>query len=522
VSYSEYKYKKQKIKNRKQKGEAVGTKKSYSAHRAVIFTIIFMAACAGTLAAAIGEGSAVINPSSVVMGSSGNTLAIDYTAGATNWDISPGYGTLAISIPAGWSAPSGNPTDAGYFSVTVTTGSATGSMVLGQDLEVFVQGLNAGEKIRVIYGDRSGGGPGATAQNSAGSVEFTVKSQPSGTSAYKINNSPLESVIPATATATSTITPTYTITPNTTPGKPGGLASQQSGNTVTLSWSTSASVNYYKVYTATGPAGRLNPFPAGWTAIATVLPTPVTSSYSNTNTTDDYLFYTVTGVNLSGEGGPATMAARVRNAMSFTAGRPNGYIVSLPYNSKYTRASDIVIDIEGSPATGNKTNRVGLWYPNAQAFSMFNFVGGSWLGIDWPIDGGSRSLNAVYLNVPSTAAAYTWVVAGTDSVKDLYFKHQTGLPNENIRFMPFTSAYRKASDVVRDIEGGTGPGTNTKISKIGAWNVPAQAYIFFIYQSGGWIGIDFDIKPGDALNVWPSASVNEFTWTPKISMTPVP
>lgn len=417
---------------------------------------------------------------------------------------------MMIAIPSGWSAPSGNQLNAGYFTVTVTSGAVTGSIVLGQDLEIFVQGLNAGGVIRVIYGDRTGGGPGALSQPSAGIAVFTVSSQPSGTTVYKIAGSPSVIVLPATPTITNTITPTYTATANATPVQPSGLISQQNGDNVTLVWNTAPLTSYYRIYTATGPNGRLNPFPSGWNVIATVLPTPGTSSYTDTNTTDDYLFYTVAGVGGAGAGGPSTMASKVR--LDFTGGEV--YRESLPYNSKYSKASDIVSDIEGSLTTGNKISQVLLWNPYLQTSAVYGFADNQWKGSNWPVDAGTSSSNAFYLN---TVSGFSWIIAGTDKITPLIFHFNPPISNANKRDLPYTSIYTKASDIAADIEGNTYSGIN--INTIMKWNPDTQSYIVRYFQTNTWKGPDFSVEPGDMVNIFINRS---FTWTPKLAMTPVP
>jgi hypothetical protein len=470
-----------------------------------------------------GEGSAVISPSFVLMGTSGNTLVLDYTAGPTSWS-STGFGTLLVLIPPGWSAPSGNAADAGYFTVTVTSGTVTGNLILGQYLEIFVQGLNAGGIIRVIYGDRSGNGPGATAQPGTGTVEFTVSSQPNGASVYKIANSPLVNVNPATATVTSTITPTYTITPHTTPPQPSGLSSQQNGNNTTLSWNTAGSTDYYKVYRATGAAGKFNSFPSAWTVVATVLPTPSITSYTDNNNFD-YVFYLITGRSASGEGDPGPMCEKVNFNFIFSPGSQNTYRISLPYVSKYIKASDIALAIEGSlTSQPAKADKLALWNPYNQAFTIFGYQAGigTWIGTDWAVDAGTASSNAVYIHALSN---FTWPSTGVAKSQGLYFKYIANKANANKRSIPYSANYHKASDVINDIEGGTGLGTNTKINRIALWDPTAQSYRPFEYSAGagGWaLGMDFTINPGDALNIYPSGNTSDFTWTPKLAMTPVP
>lgn len=467
-----------------------------------------------------GEGSATILPVSVMAGGTGNTMIIEYTAGPSAWATPPGYGTLRITVPTGWSTPSISGTSPGYFTADSLGGTVNGYFTAGYDMVIYVSGLPANTgKIIVTYGDKSGSGPGATAQSNTGTACFTVKSATNGTSTNEIQNSPCILVSFATPTVTNTITPTYTVTPDSTPLQPAGMVSVLSGNDITLNWNTTMFTDYYRVYIATGPYGKLNPFPSDWQMVATVLPTPTITSFSHTDVTNDCIFYTVAGVNGAGQSKPSAIASKIKHILSYTGNRTNAYIVSLPYVSKFSKASDIVQDIEGTTATVSKINRVGLWHPNVQAFSMYNYVIDNWYGINWNVDAGTSSSNAIYLNLTSTAGTFTWVISGTDKNAGLIFNRNTGISNENLRHIPYSSIYKKASDIVLDIEGTLT--TNAKISKIGKWHPDVQSYSFYSFVSGtGWVGIDFDIKPGDAVNIFPSSSATSFTWTPKLVVIP--
>ena len=467
-----------------------------------------------------GEGSATIYPASVMVSGTGNTMIIEYTAGPSPWANAPGYGTLRITIPSGWSQPSITGTAPGYFTADSIGGTVNGYVVSGSDIVVYVSGLPANTgKIIVNYGDKSGGGSGATAQSNTGTAYFTVKSATNGTNTNEIQYSPYVFVNFATPTVTNTITPTYTYTPDSTPVQPSGITSTLTGNDMTLNWNTGLVTDYYRIYIATGPNGRLNPFPSGWQIVATVLPTPTITSFTHTDTMNDFIFYTVTGVNGAGESKPSTVASKIKQILSYTGNRTNAYILSLPYVSKFSKASDIVMDIEGTTATVTKINRVGLWYPPVQAFSMYNYVIDNWYGINWNVDAGTSSSNAIYLNLTSTAGTFTWIINGQDKIANLLFTRNTGIANENLRHLPYSSIYKKASDIVLDIEGTMT--TNAKISKIGKWHPDVQSYSFYYFVSGtGWVGIDFDIKPGDAINIVPSSSATSFTWTPKLVVPP--
>ena len=67
-------------------------------------------------------------------------------------------GTVNVTVPTGWSAPSLTGTAAGY--TTASTGTV---VVAGQVISVTGVSLIAGATLTITYGATGGGGPGATA-----------------------------------------------------------------------------------------------------------------------------------------------------------------------------------------------------------------------------------------------------------------------------------------------------------------------------------------------------------------------
>ena len=474
-----------------------------------------------TMTPVTGEGSAVISPSTVVSGSAGNIFTLDYTAGPSAWATPPGYGALKLTVPSGWPAPSTISASTGYFTQTLTGGTLAGKQVTGQDIKIFVSSLASGQKITIKYGDTSGGGPGITAP-AGGTYTWRVESSLSGPSTNAIAVFP--AVLVVTPTVTNTITPTMTITPtltftntpNSTPVQPPAFTSQLNGANTTLSWQSSSGVDYYRIYAATGATGRLNPFPSGWQVIATVLPTPTACAFNDSNT-DQFCFYRVSAVNGAGEGQPAPAAAKVKFTFGYTAGAKNTYRIGLPYNTGFTTASSIVTNIEGSPTTANKVDIIAIWNPAQQAYIAHSYVG-SWKPPDWSVDAGTSSSNAIFVD---TVSAFTWSVAGTDKSAPLYFRYYTGQANLNERMIPYSSAYAKASDIVKDIEGNTA--TANKIDMVAAFNPASQTYNAYLYNGSIWPApSNFNINPGDVVLIDLSGRTNEFTWTPKLAGTPVP
>jgi alpha-tubulin suppressor-like RCC1 family protein len=120
-----------------------------------------------------GKGTATLPLAALSAGQTGLTLPFTYTADAGGMN----GGSLSINIPDGWSAPSLIPANAGY----VTAGAGTVS-VSGRTITVSGVTLAAGQTLAVTYGDRSGGGTGATAPLIAGgSVFLMMQSSAPGT-----------------------------------------------------------------------------------------------------------------------------------------------------------------------------------------------------------------------------------------------------------------------------------------------------------------------------------------------------
>lgn len=150
------------------------------------------------LAAGEGEGTATINPTTVTAGSTGNTLTITYTAGATAWN----NGSLTITIPTGWSAPSTTGTEAGYVTASAGTRSVSAQVITVSGIT-----MSARSTVTVTYGNKTAGGSGATAQTTAGTATFTVKSDPDG-------GGPLTALTAGSPTVTVTTPPAISFSPS--------------------------------------------------------------------------------------------------------------------------------------------------------------------------------------------------------------------------------------------------------------------------------------------------------------------
>jgi|GEM_PF-3849328 len=84
---------------------------------------------------------------------------------------------LYIDIPSDWSPPSLTPTAAGYIRAVGYDGVVIGSPALiGNKVRIPITGGNTGDRIEIIYGDMSGGGPGAQAPATQQAYTFMMAS----------------------------------------------------------------------------------------------------------------------------------------------------------------------------------------------------------------------------------------------------------------------------------------------------------------------------------------------------------
>ena len=77
--------------------------------------------------------------------------------------------------------------------------------------------------------------------------------------------------------------------------------------------------------------------------------------------------------------------------------------ISLPYTSTYAKASDMVIDIEGSigPGANTKITEVAKWDSATQTVITYAWTASGWLGTDFMINPG----DGIYLKI---VASFTW------------------------------------------------------------------------------------------------------------------
>jgi hypothetical protein len=291
------------------------------------------------------------------------------------------------------------------------------------------------------------------------------------------------------------------------PLPPPNLWVERSNPDIIVHWDAVAGADSYNVYRSNDRHALFST----WTSVVE----PTTSwthlgAYGDTNT----WYYVVRADNTTaGESTNSTMGAKLHKDLGTPSGIPgrNLYWISIPYVSMYTKASDIVMDIEGSMGAPSMINAVCKWNPATQNVMMFLYAG-RWRGTDFAINPG----DGICIN--SINPAWTWVVNGTDTSTTLGFIFNPAGGNVNWISMPYTNAYVTASDIVMDIEGSlvTPP---TKITVVAMWDPATQALIRYAWTGAAWTGTDFTIDSGDGLHL---DILSTFTWAPMLITPTVP
>lgn len=238
--------------------------------------------------------------------------------------------------------------------------------------------------------------------------------------------------------------------------------------------------------------------------------------------TDSNYFYILRAENEAGESAYSTMVYSTKNTYTYNSVLANTNWISIPYNSVYKKASDIVNDIEGS--TGNNSNKkintVTLWKAGTQDVESYkyNSVLGKWVGTDFTINSG----DGISLILSGQTSSFDWTVVGSDTVTQKTFNLNSGISNYNWMSIPYSTKFLTASEVVTNIEGSTGSGTNQKINRISIWNPTTQSINSYSYNNSlnSWTGTDFVLNPGAAVRIDLSGGNQNVTWTPYLVINP--
>ena len=114
-----------------------------------------------------GSGTLTTPTTSVAHGSTGNTIVFTYTAAAGGMKD----GTLTVVVPSSWSGPATSATARGYTTSNSGVVSVSSRTILVSSLT-----RSAGQTVKVTYGSKAGGGPGANAPpTSTGAQTWSAK-----------------------------------------------------------------------------------------------------------------------------------------------------------------------------------------------------------------------------------------------------------------------------------------------------------------------------------------------------------
>jgi len=146
---------------------------------------------------------------------------------------------------------------------------------------------------------------------------------------------------------------------------------------------------------------------------------------------------------------------------------------------------------------------VGTWDPPANRSVYYVHFRGEWRGTDFPIHGG----DGIWLGA---VRSFHWILLSSEDA-NVPLNFTAG--RERWISLPYTSAYRTASDVVRELEGSLGPTANTNVTEIAMWDGATQSLRRFAWTPSGWAGDDFVLAPGTAVRLRTPGS---FVWTPRV------
>jgi len=256
-------------------------------------------------------------------------------------------------------------------------------------------------------------------------------------------------------------------------------------------------------------SGDLTSYTVPWSQVQSDLP-------------NDVYFYILRAANDVGESGYSTMAFTAKRIVTYNSDLGNTNWISMPYQSVYSKASDIINDVEGG--TGNNSDKkissVSLWAPDSQDVVTYRYNSNlhKWAGNDFAIQPG----DGISLIASNTTSSFDWTITGSDTINQKIFDYNASLGNTYWLSMPYSGKYLTASDIIQDIEGGTGNNKNRKISSVALWTPGSQDVATYRYASAQqkWIGTNFNVKPGDGISFILSGNSSTFDWNDVLIINP--
>ena len=224
-----------------------------------------------TVYAPDGSGTATTPTTNVSASQTGNTVVFTYTVAAGDMF----NGGIKLTIPAGWTAPSTTPANAGY-----TTASAGTVTTAAQVVTVASLTLTAGSTVTITYGSTAGGGSGAKATATTGAQTWQVQEHSTAGGIFtNLGSSP--SITVNAANGSGTLTASI-----------ANVSASEAGRTITFTYTAAAGGTNGGAVTVVAPAG--------WSAPSTMPTDPgyTTSSTGLVSVAGQTI--TVSGVTLAG------------------------------------------------------------------------------------------------------------------------------------------------------------------------------------------------------------------------------
>jgi len=215
-------------------------------------------------------------------------------------------------------------------------------------------------------------------------------------------------------------------------------------------------------------------------------------------------FYVVRGVKGSLESGNSSVLVKAELAFDFEPAATNLYFVSLPHgfpSNPPFQAGALAAELT-DPVLGPNVDALFRWNSAANASAFYAWIRNAWRGTDFALDAG----DGFWLG---SRRPFTWAVLGNGTTVTLAFT----AGQDRWISLPYTSTYRTASDIVRELEGSLNATANTKVTEVAIWDAAAQSLRRFSWTPAGWTGDDFAITIGVALRV---SAVATFSWDPRI------
>jgi len=286
------------------------------------------------------------------------------------------------------------------------------------------------------------------------------------------------------------------------PGRITDITPSQNGSTLILMWEsstdnvTATSDMRFNIYRST----TIN-----FSTSVNIVSVTTNRVISVTNDTSASLnFYLIKAVDEAGnESVTSAVVFRLDKFLVYNAS-PTSNInwISVPYNSPYATAREIVDHINGgsTPGTVTKIHQ----FTNSQESENLQYFFGSWVGDNFTVTPGMSY--AVIVNADTN-----FTLIGMHDETVTVSRAYNAAPTSNINWIsiPYNSSYTTAQDVVNAINGGATPGTVTKIH----WFTNAQESRNLQYFFGSWVGDDFEIIPGQGYAVIINGNTE---WKPEV------